>query len=149
VRKIRVFAHDVGVNRKELQTLSGIRLREARGLARLGMNDGAYYLAGYCIECSLKACIAKQTQKHEFPDRDKAVASYSHAFRKLLNIAGLEDRLREEAQRDPAFQKNWEVVQLWSEQSRYITTSAGAADELIEAVGDRKHGILRWIKLHW
>ena len=52
-------AYYVFLSRKELQALSGIRLREARALARLGMNDGAYYLAGYAVECALKACIAK------------------------------------------------------------------------------------------
>jgi HEPN domain-containing protein len=67
------------VNRKDLQNLTRIRLREARALAKLGMNDGAYYLAGYSFECALKACIAKATQRHDFPDKRKADASYTTA----------------------------------------------------------------------
>ena len=72
------------MNRKELQALSRVRLREARALARLGMNDGAYYLAGYCVECALKACIAKATVRHEFPDKKKADLSHTHNLRDLV-----------------------------------------------------------------
>jgi hypothetical protein len=137
------------VTRKDLQALSRIRLREARALAKLGMNDGAYYLAGYSVECALKACIARGAQRHEFPDKEKALASYSHVFGKLLNIAGLEQAQRTEAQHDPAFRRNWDIVQLWSPHRRYVTTDAATTRELIEAVGDRNHGVVRWIKLHW
>lgn len=149
MRKIRKFGHDVCVNRKELQILSRIRLREARALARLGMNDGAYYLAGYCIECALKACIAKATVRHEFPDKKKADLSYTHSLRGLLSVAELEKALAQELKRDIAFRNNWDLVQSWTERSRYATIPAATAKKLVEAIGDRNHGILRWIKLHW
>jgi hypothetical protein len=113
------------------------------------MSDGAYYLAGYSVECALKACIAKTTQRHEFPDREKAFNSYTHNLRGLLTVAGLESALAEESKRDAAFRNNWDSVQLWSERSRYSTHHPETAKKLIEAVRDRKHGILRWIKLHW
>jgi hypothetical protein len=100
-----MFGHDVCVSRKELQILSGIRLREARALAKLGMNDGAYYLAGYCIECALKVCIAKLTRRHEFPDKKRANDSYDHSFEKLVNVAGLNQTLREEVQRDSSLSR--------------------------------------------
>jgi hypothetical protein len=144
-----MFGHDVCVSRKELQILSGIRLREARALAKLGMNDGAYYLAGYCIECALKVCIAKLTRRHEFPDKKRANDSYDHSFEKLVNVAGLNQTLREEVQRDPAFRENWDVLQLWSPERRYVTTDSATTRELLEAVADRNHGVLRWIKRHW
>jgi HEPN domain-containing protein len=60
-----------GVNRKDLQFLARARLTEARALLDAGHPDGAYYLAGYAVECALKACIAKATQRHEFPDKKK------------------------------------------------------------------------------
>lgn len=53
--------YDEILDRKELQELSRIRLTEAKGLLALGLWDGAYYLAGYAVECALKAYIAKQT----------------------------------------------------------------------------------------
>jgi hypothetical protein len=113
------------------------------------MNDGAYYLAGYCVECALKACIAKMTQRHDFPDKRKADDSYSHSFEKLLKVAELEKPRAEEARRDVVFRDNWDRVQWWSEQSRYSTTSDEKARGLLKAVGDRNHGVLRWLKRYW
>ena len=49
-----------------------LRLKEAAALLDLGLADGAFYLAGYAVECALKVCIAKSTRRGEFPDRDKA-----------------------------------------------------------------------------
>src|SRR5580698_11539014 len=144
-----MFGHDVSVDRKELQALSRIRLREAQALAKLGMSDGAYYLAGYCVECALKACIAKFTERHEFPDKKRVDASYSHNFTNLLKVAGLEDARTEEAKRDAAFQKNWDTVEQWSERSRYITSDSETAKQLVEAVGNRRHGVFQWVKRHW
>jgi HEPN domain-containing protein len=149
VRKICSRRHDVSVNRKELQALSRVRLREARALAELGMSDGAYYLAGYCIECALKACIAKATVRHAFPDKKKADLSYTHSLKVLVAVANLEKALVEELKRDDVFRNYWDLVQSWSEHSRYNTTPAETARKLVEAVGDRNRGIFRWIKLHW
>lgn len=137
------------MTRKELQTLSRIRLREARALARLGMSDGAYYLAGYSIECALKACIAKLTQRHEFPNKERAIDGYGHRFGKLLEVAGLEQLLLRETRIDPAFLRNWDIVRLWKPDSRYTVSDAAITREFIEALEDRRHGILPWIKRHW
>ncbi len=113
------------------------------------MNDGAYYLVGYSVECALKACIAKFTQRHDFPDKRMADDSYTHSFEKLLKVAELEKARSEEARRDDAFRENWDHVQWWSEQSRYKTTSAEKARRLVDAVSDRNHGVLRWLKRYW
>jgi len=48
------------VDRKQLQDLSRVRLKEASALLDLGLADGAFYLAGYAVECALKACNAKE-----------------------------------------------------------------------------------------
>ncbi len=113
------------------------------------MNDGAYYLAGYCVECALKACIAKLTQRHEFPNKERTQQSYGHKYGDLLRAADLERAWLEEVRRDAAFLRNWDVVKLWSPERRYVTTDAAATRGLIEAVGNRNHGVLQWIKLHW
>src|SRR5258708_39132344 len=73
----------------------------------------------YALECALKACIAKGTQRHEFPDKGKVVASYSHNSADLVKLTGLEDTRRERARQDEEFRTKWEVVQKWSKQSRY------------------------------
>ena len=55
------------MNRLEFQQLAEVRVREAEALLAVGLWDGAYYLAGYAVECALKACILRlveQTAKH-------------------------------------------------------------------------------------
>ena len=49
------------MNRGEFQEIANIRLRDAKVLLDNECFDGAYYLAGYVIECALKAWIAKNT----------------------------------------------------------------------------------------
>lgn len=137
------------VDRKDLQDLSRLRLREATALLKLGFFDGAYYLAGYAVECALKACIAKETQRGEFPDRKKVEASHSHKLGELIKVAGLDGACLEQSGKDPDFRKNWGVVQSWSEQSRYQRNRPESAQLLLAAVGDRQHGVISWIKLQW
>jgi HEPN domain-containing protein len=137
------------MDRKGLQELCRTRLREAKALARLGLYDGSYYLAGYAVECALKSCIAKETRKHEFPDRKRAEISHTHNLRELIRAANLEEARLEEAKKDSVFRNNWDTVQLWSEQSRYRTNRPEVVRSIIEAIGDRNHGILRWIKRYW
>ena len=75
------------MNRYEFQELSRIRLREARSLFSAGHFDGAYYLAGYSIECALKACIARRTKRHDFPDKKAVDKSYTHNLEQLVAAA--------------------------------------------------------------
>ena len=137
------------MDRKDLQVLSRIRVREAKALLSVGLHDGAYYLAGYAVECALKACIAKGTRRHEFPDRRKVEASHTHNLRDLARLANLEDSRLDRARSDSVFRSNWDIVESWSEQDRYRRQRPENAQALVEAVDDRRHGIIAWIKLHW
>jgi hypothetical protein len=47
------------VNRVEPQRLAKERISDAKVLLGARHWVGAYYLAGYAVECALKACIAK------------------------------------------------------------------------------------------
>lgn len=78
-----------------------MRLKEANALLAAGFPDGAYYLAGYAVECALKACIAKATQRYDFPDKDSANASYTHNLEKLITVAKLGEKRLERARADP------------------------------------------------
>ena len=118
-------------------------------MLKAGLFDGAYYLAGYAVECAIKACIAKQTQRFEFPDKKRVDSSHSHKLSDLIKIAGLADALFERAGQDPSFRQNWDFIQAWSEQSRYQKNSSESAQTLLAAVGDRRHGVISWIKLQW
>jgi HEPN domain-containing protein len=137
------------VNRKDLQILARTRLAEANALFAAGFPDGAYYLAGYAVECALKACIARGTQRYDFPDKKSVDASYTHNLKDLIKVANLELARFEEANTDPVFRNNWDLVQQWSEHSRYRRHGSEMARALMEAIGDRKHGVIAWIKRHW
>ncbi len=137
------------MNRKDLQALSRVRLLEAKALLRAGRPDGAYYLAGYAVECALKACIAKQTLRHDFPDKKKVVDSHTHDFRKLLERANLETGRNALAKIDPDFRRNWVTVGSWTEESRYRENAEINAQALIEAIENRKHGVMTWLRRHW
>jgi HEPN domain-containing protein len=137
------------VERKDLQELSKIRLKEAKALLGAGMSDGAYYLAGYAVECALKACIAKETKRYEFPDKKRVDSSYKHDLEELTKVAGLERILAERSRNVPEFRTNWEVVKSWSEQSRYQRHEHLKAEQLLTAASDRRHGVIPWIKVHW
>ena len=115
----------------------------------LGLWDGAYYLAGYAEECALKACIAKQTERHEFPDKKKALQSYSHDLRSLAQVAGLGDGFSERSRRDAEFGQNWETAQSWSEESRYQRHGQKSAQDMFKAATHRIYGVIPWIKAHW
>jgi len=136
------------VTRKDLQKLSAIRLREARLLLAANAPDGAYYLAGYAVECALKACVAKSTERHDFPDRLRANRSHTHSPKELINVAELK-AAHDDAMRQYEFSRRWEILTQWSEESRYKGNSFHDAEALIEAIENRKHGILPWLKRYW
>jgi HEPN domain-containing protein len=75
------------MNRADFQQLAELRLREAQALLAAGLPDGAYYLAGYSVECALKACISKRTQLHDFPDKKLVNDSHTHNLKELLRLA--------------------------------------------------------------
>lgn len=137
------------MNRKDFQALARIRLKEAKVLLAAGCFDGAYYLAGYVVECALKAVIAKQTARHDFPEKKKVQDSHTHNFPTLVRLAELEDQLGEEVRSNLAFGKVWKVVLGWSETSRYATADRAKAEGLIRAVSDSNHGVLKWLRRFW
>ena len=72
--------------RVELQQLAEERLVDAKLLLDNGRWPGAYYVAGYAVECGLKACIAALMKADEFPDKDFAKDCYTHNIEKLVGL---------------------------------------------------------------
>jgi hypothetical protein len=127
-----------------------MRQREARALLRAKQFAGAYYLAGYAVECALKACIAKQTRRYDFPDKSLAQDAHVHDLERLLRLGGLEPDFSKALASDPKLQLNWAVVKDWKVSARYDTTMGEApAKDLISASGARKNGVLPWIRARW
>jgi HEPN domain-containing protein len=137
------------MNRLGLQELARIRLAEARTLLENGHAPGAYYLCGYAVECALKACIARQTREHDFPDKKLANAAHTHKLAELVKLAGLEPELDREIRTSPDFSDNWTVVKDWSEESRYTIKGDKETRDLLAAITNRTYGVLPWIRRHW
>ncbi len=138
------------MNRADFQRLARVRITESRTLLDGGLWEGAYYLAGYAVECALKACIAKKTRRFDFPDKNIVNDSYKHDLKSLVKTAGLETELATASAADPQFASRWSVVEDWSEQSRYETRKTGPqARDLYEAIVSRKNGVLQWLRKHW
>jgi HEPN domain-containing protein len=138
------------VNRRDFQSLTRVRLVEAKHLLDAGLYDGAYYLAGYAVECALKACIAGQTQIHDFPPKPAEVRGmYTHNLRELVISAGLREDLEDAINGCKVFERYWYTVRDWSEETRYVRTAGPAAVGLYTAITDRQHGVLRWLRRHW
>ncbi len=137
------------MNRKDLQDLATVRLKEAKVLLDKGLFDGAYYLCGYAVECALKACIAKNVSQHDFPDKKVVVDSHTHDLEKLIKVAGLEPELRQQIKENQEFKLNWQVVRDWSETSRYKRNSEFDATDLYFSLTIEQNGIIPWIRKHW
>ena len=80
------------MNRLEFQDLAVERLGDAEALLSAGRYAGAYYLAGYAVECALKACIARKTKQDDFPPKE-AKDYWVHRIPDLLGFAGLTARV--------------------------------------------------------
>lgn len=135
------------MNKIELERLTDIRIKEAEVLLKADCYHGAYYLAGYALECTLKACIAKQVKAFDFPDKDFANKCYTHKLTELLITARLNQDLSQKEKQDFNFRLNWALVKEWSEKSRYDTAiNKQDADSLFNAITDNQSGILPWLK---
>ena len=138
------------MNRTVLQQLSRMRRSEARTLLDAGLYAGAYYLTGYSVECALKACVAKNTRRYDFPDKALATKCHTHSLETLVAVAGLEKQLRADIAANPILENNWLVVKDWSETRRYDgAVTRLVARDLYSACTSRTHGVLPWIRRRW
>jgi HEPN domain-containing protein len=133
----------------DLQIITRMRLGEAKLLLRPGHYSGAYYLAGYIVECSLKSCIARQSRRYEFPDRRRASDCHTHDLVSLVRLAGLDSILHAEMNANLAFSANWSIIKDWKETCRYASRTEQEAKDIISAIASRKHGFLKWVRSHW
>lgn len=137
------------MNRTDLQGLAEERIEEARLLFITGKFSGAYYLAGYAVECGLKACVAKLTREHDFYDKAIAKECFNHKPATLVQLANLRPQLDSDMNLDPVLKVNWHLACKWTETSRYEVHSRDEAESLYNAITDPDHGVLPWIRTHW
>jgi HEPN domain-containing protein len=139
------------MNRIDLQNLEELRIKEARILLEAASYPGAFYLAGYSIECALKACIAKETKEHDFPDRPEEVRKiYTHNLDQLLGLAKLKDKFEEDKKSNKDLDAYWNSIVNWSEEKRYeLELTEKEAVDLWNAIADPTNGVLQWLKKCW
>jgi HEPN domain-containing protein len=137
------------MNRIGFQEIAELRLLESKLLLDAGFPEGAYYLAGYAVECALKACIAKRTREHDFPEKSFVNESYTHNLKDLLRLALLKNELDVAIQANSVMDDNWTVIQSWSEASRYQRKTNQEAEALLRAIEDQSGGLLPWVRQRW
>jgi HEPN domain-containing protein len=139
------------VNRAELQKLANDRVADAKALLAAKRWAGAYYLAGYAVECGLKACVLAHVERTGviFEDKKYAEKCWTHDLKDLLRLSGVQADFNVDAAADADLLENWGLVKDWTESSRYARTPKGRAELFYEAVTDQKHGVLTWIKVRW
>ena len=134
---------------EDFRVLARRRIEEAQSLYDVGEWSGSYYLAGYSVECALKACVLKSIRRYHMPDKALVNDIHTHDLQKLVKNAGLEPARSAFSASRPAFATNWATVKDWNESSRYETWTEQDANDLLGAIKQRGSGVLGWIKKHW
>jgi HEPN domain-containing protein len=139
------------VNRTELQKLAEDRLLDAKALLDAGRWSGAYYLAGYAVECALKSCILSRIERTGFIFEDKEFAEkcWTHNVKDLVSLADLQTPREIANEGNPELRTNWSIVESWSEISRSRETDEITAKTLYNAVINSTDGVLPWLRNHW
>lgn len=138
------------MNRTDFQKLANLRVKDAKVLLDNGCYEGAYYLLGYAIECALKACIAKNTRRYDFPEKEFANKVFTHKLPSLLESAGLKPTIDAEQRINSNLITNWAIVKDWNETFRYEHSVAESlARDMYSAVVSRRNGVLPWLKKRW
>jgi len=137
------------MNRTELQNLAEERLADGELLLAHARYSAAYYLAGYAVECGLKACIARLTKAEDFYDKLRARKIFTHDLEELVVHAHLGDVFAQTCKKNSQFAINWARVSSWTEESRYDVRTKQEAEVLMIAVRDPIHGVMQCIRQYW
>jgi hypothetical protein len=142
------------VNRAGLQRLAAIRVKDAEVLLSAGQWPGAYYVAGYALECALKSCILHHLEKTGIIFRDRKYLnklgdSWTHELDTLLDLADLTSEFGAARKANSVLDGYWSTAKNWKETSRYEEKSEAEARGLLEAITNDPNGMLRWIQMHW
>lgn len=140
------------MNRLHWQQLAERWLVDAKVLLDAHRWPAAYYLAGYAVECGLKACVLVRLVTDPeviFEEKRFSEKCWTHDLLELVKLAGLEAARQADARASPAFGRNWQVVKDWSEQARYSTATHHKAKKLYSAVTDHANGVMSWIRSRW
>jgi hypothetical protein len=134
------------VNQAWLRQLAEDRILDAQALIAGGRWAYGYYVAGYAVECGLKACILERMGLTGwiFKEKVKIDDCLKHDYKQLIVIAGMEDLLNNNLKGSAAagdeFVANWDVAKKWTVTSRYEAKAEAEAKELLAAITDEPTG---------
>jgi HEPN domain-containing protein len=100
----------LSLNRRDFQRLAEAHLKDARALLKARQFDGAYYIAGYAVECALKACICRNTKRFDFPPRDSHRTHYIHNLEGLVKAADIAEKWERDCLADATLAEHWAFV---------------------------------------
>ncbi len=139
------------MNRVQAREFAEAWVADAKALLDAGRWHAAYYLAGYAVECGLKACILAHIDNTGiiFQDKKFAERCFTHDIEALVKAADLETTRGIDIAATPELGLNWQVVKDWNVDIRYQARSEPEARRLYEAVTDSANGVLPWIRARW
>jgi HEPN domain-containing protein len=140
---------------KEFWDLAELRLEDAQGLLNIQRWACAYYVAGYAVECALKALIVRDAERTGSVFDDKKLASqlldsfFVHDLEKLFKAANLEADFGLARGANTALDGSWQVVKGWKETSRYQQKGQTEAEAMVQAISHDPDGVMKWIRDRW
>jgi HEPN domain-containing protein len=139
------------VNRAELRRLAEDRVLDAEALLTESRWSGAYYLAGYAVECGLKSCVLAFVDRTGviFQDKKFLEKCWTHDLEMLIKAADLEVIRGLDISANSNLGANWLILKEWNELARYQQFTEPEARKLYEAVTEAANGVLPWVKVHW
>ncbi|MCX6706039.1 MAG: hypothetical protein NTV24_02950 [Candidatus Woesebacteria bacterium] len=143
---------------KELQKITQARLKTVKILIKNKDWEGAAYMMGYVLECSLKAAICSTLKLSIYPEKVKEenIAKYfmTHNFLQLVVVSGLQGVFSSEG---PAKAwQNWSVFTLeyqgnWTEM-RYDPNRIWdefKLKKLFKALVTSRNAIIKEVRKKW
>jgi len=143
------------MNQAELRQLVNERILDADALIAGKRWAFAYYVAGYAVECALKASVLARMiiTGGVFEDRKFAADCWTHDLGQLIKLAGLQseldNRLAASAAAGDAFVANWGIVTQWKETVRYELRTEQEATDFYNAITSKPDGVLPWLQNYW
>jgi hypothetical protein len=144
--------------RVKFQELADRRLSEAKVLLTASQYEGAFYLAGYAVECGLKAAVCNTLQTDIFEESPELQKGFkTHRLDHLIVLSGLSKRLSADAGNDPGLSLAANLFTLppfnvfrwegWSEEIRY--NSEVCEQMICEQFVEHVEQFLVWLRKHW
>jgi HEPN domain-containing protein len=140
------------MTRIQWQELAERWLLDAKALLDEHRWSAAYYVAGYAVECGLKACVLVRLAAEPeviFASKKFSENCWTHSLLELVKLAGLEARRATDIAANPVLAKNWLIAKDWTEKTRYQSASHQKAKKLYAAITDHPNGVMSWIRIHW